>query len=140
MGQKNILVQKLKIEDISSIDKAIRYYNFLFTLYGIKLPKKELELFAFTAIRGTITPLAARKEFIAKFNSSRASIENIKGRLVKKGLLVYVENKYKINPKFILDFNKDIVIRLELKIKENGTEGEVRETDSRKIESTEERC
>lgn len=125
MDQRKILVQKLKFEDDDLLNKAIRYYDFLFTIYGRKLPRRELELFAFTAVRGTITPMPARNEFIQRFKSSKASIENIKGKLVKKGLLVIIDKKYKVNPKFQVDFSKDIVVRVDLKLKPNGTEGKV---------------
>lgn len=124
MDSKRVLVQRLKFEDNSVLSKAIRYYDFLFSIHGKKLPRKELELFAFTAVRGTITPLSAREEFVKKFNSSKPSIENIKGRLVKKGLLVYVDKKYKINPRYNVDFTKDFVIRLDFKLKDDGTEGQ----------------
>ena len=123
MDQKKILVQKLKFEDDDLLTKAIRYYDFFFSIYGKKLPKRELELFSFTSVRGTITPMSARNEFIQKFKSSKASIENIKGKLIKKGLLIFVDKKYRVNPKFQIDFTKDIIIRLDLKLKENGIEG-----------------
>jgi hypothetical protein len=122
MGQKQKIVQKMKFVDDSILEKALRYYRFFFAIYGKKIPPKELELFAFTAVRGTITPKPARLEFINRFGSSSASIENIKSRLVKKNLFVVKDGKYKINPKFSIDFSKDLVLRIDFNLKDEQNE------------------
>lgn len=108
------ILQKLEKKFTSDIQRAIKYYTILSVLNNLGLSIKQIELIAFTAIKGTITSPAARKEFIELFNSSLASLENIKGKLVKRGWLVKVDHKYRINPRVNLDFSKDIVLQINL--------------------------
>lgn len=109
-----INVQKLAKKYDKAIDRALAYYSVFFALNRVKISRKELELVAFTAVRGTITPLSARQEFVEQFNSSLASIENIKGRLVKRGIIVSQNRMFRVNPKFTLDFEKPIILQINL--------------------------
>lgn len=110
-----VIVQKIQKSVESDIEKAIKFYSVIFALNNIKLPQKQLCLLAFTAVRGSITSPAARAEFIKIFGSSLASLENMKQELVKSGLLVKVDRKYKINSQIALDFSKDILLQINLK-------------------------
>ena len=107
-------VQKIRKKTESDIDKAVRYYSVIFALNNIKIPRKQLCLLAFTAVRGSITSPAARQEFIKLFKSSLASLENMKQELVKAGWLVQIDMKYRANPKVALDFSKDIMLQINL--------------------------
>jgi hypothetical protein len=109
-----VIVQKLKKEFSSNLEKAIKYYTILAVLNDIKLTTKQIELLAFTSVKGTITSPASRREFIELFSSSLASLENIKGKLVKGNWLVKVDNKYRTNPQINLDFSKDIILQINL--------------------------
>lgn len=109
-----VVVQKIRKEVASDVEKAIKYYSVLLALNGVRLPQKQLYLLAFTAARGSITSPAARKEFVETFNSSLASLENMKQELVKAGFLVQADMKYRVNPKLVLDFSKDIVLQINL--------------------------
>jgi hypothetical protein len=109
-----VIVQKIKREVASDVEKAIKYYSVLLALNGVKLPQKQLYLLAFTAAKGSITSPAARKEFIEMFNSSLASLENMKQELVKAGFLVQIDMKYRVNPRLALDFSKDILLQINL--------------------------
>jgi hypothetical protein len=109
-----IVVQKIRKEVASEVEKAIKYYSVLLALNAVKLPQKQLYLLAFTAARGSITSPAARKEFVETFNSSLASLENMKQELVKSGFLVQIDMKYRVNPKLALDFSKDIMLQINL--------------------------
>lgn len=110
-----VIVQKIQKKVDSDIEKAIRFYSVIFALNEIKLPYKQLCLLAFTASRGSITSPAARSEFIKMFDSSLASLENMKQELVKSGLLVKIDRKYRVNPQISLDFSKDILLQINLK-------------------------
>ena len=110
----NVIVQKLGKKVTSDVEKAIKYYSVLLALNGVKIPQKQLYLLAFTAARGSITSPAARREFIEMFDSSLASLENMKQKLVKAEFLVQVEMKYRLNPALALDFSKDIVLQINL--------------------------
>lgn len=109
-----VIVQRLGTKVASDVEKAIKYYSVLLALNGVKLPQKQLYLLAFTAARGSITSPAARKEFVDTFNSSLASLENMKQELVKAGFLVQTDMKYRVKPSLALDFSKDIVLQINL--------------------------
>lgn len=111
-----VIVQKIQKSVGSDIEKAIKFYSVIFALNEIKLPQKQLYLLAFTAARGSITSPAARAEFIKIFGSSLASLENMKQELVKNGLLVKVDRKYRVNPQIALDFSKDILLQINLTV------------------------
>ena len=110
-----VIVQTIQRSVSSDVEKAIKYYSVMFSLNNIRLPQKQLYLLAFTAARGSITSPAARKEFVEAFDSSLASLENMKQELVKAGLLVQIDMKYKVNPQIALDFTRDIVLKINLK-------------------------
>lgn len=112
------VVQKIVKSTDSELHRAMKYYAVLAALNDLKLGPKELELVAFTAVKGTIT--YHKDEFVKKFNSSVASLENIKGRLVRKGWLVKVDNKYKVNPIIALDFSDDLLVQIQLSKKPDG--------------------
>lgn len=110
-----VVLQKLEKGFLRRLDKAIAYYNILSTLNKLNLQAREIELLAFTAIRGTITPISAREEFVRLFGSSLASLENIKCRLVKKKLLHKTGEMYRVIPEIMLDFNRDLILQINLK-------------------------
>lgn len=114
-----VVVQKLmkKVKDETEV--AIIYYRLISALNNLKLSAKQIELLAFTAVRGTITPLKARKEFVKLFNSSINSVENLKGKLVKRGLLVKEGGLYKVRKELALDFSGEIWLQLKLMQKDD---------------------
>jgi hypothetical protein len=113
-----VVLQKLQKGYSRKLDVAIAYYKLLSTLNNLNLQAKEIELLAFTAIRGTITPVSARLEFINLFGSSKASLENIKCRLVKKKLLYKHGEMYRVVPEIAPDFSRNIVMQINLTSKQ----------------------
>lgn len=109
-----VLVQKLAKHYDKKLDTAIAYYSLLSTLQELNLQRREIELLAFTAVRGTITPPAARREFTERFGSSLATIENVKGKLIRKDLLRKTGDMYRVNPAIALDFSRPIVMQINL--------------------------
>ena len=109
-----VVVQKIQAEVDSDLQKAIKYYSILCAVKGIKLSRRQLELLSFIAVKGTISSPAVRKEFVDTFKSSLASLENLKGKLVRKGWLVEVDRKYRVNPRLLIDFSKDIILQINL--------------------------
>lgn len=117
--EKEVVIQKLFRKEESPISLSIRYFSILSMLFGMELTRKEIELLAFVAVRGTITPVSAREEFITLFGSSKNSIENIKGSLSRKNLLIKVDKKYKVHPQFTsMDFSKDLILQITLNHKQ----------------------
>lgn len=119
---EEVVIQTLQKNHEIALDKAITYYSVLCTLNNIKLQKRQLELLAFTAIRGTITPQSAREEFAKLFDTSLDTIENLKGQLTKMGLLINDNKMYRVNPEIMLDFSKPIflIINLTQNVSENS--------------------
>lgn len=109
-----VIVQRLEKRLPSDIHRAVKYYSILSVLNDLELTDKQVELLAFTSIRGTITSPSARKEFVEMFDSSLPSLENIKGKLVRRGWLTKIEGKYRVNPRVNLDFTKDIILQINL--------------------------
>lgn len=107
------------------LEKAIVYYGVICALNNIKLGNRELQLLAFTGVRGTITPKPAREEFARLFDSSLHTIENAKGVLVRKRLLVKDGEMYRVNPELLPPFSEDFG----LYIKFNNGEDEKHEPD-----------
>lgn len=110
-----VIVQRLEKKLGSDLAKAVAYYSILACLNKLSLTERQIELLAFTSIRGTITNPSARKEFIELFDSSLASLENLKGKLVKAGWLIKVDNKYRIHSSLTMDFTKDVILQIKLK-------------------------
>lgn len=100
-------IQKIVRNEREMIDIAFKYYSIMSILHNLNLPVRQTQLLAFTAIRGTITPLSAREEFVKMFGSSMNSVENMKGKLFKQGLLVVNGGMYKVNPQILPDFSQD---------------------------------
>jgi uncharacterized protein YceH (UPF0502 family) len=111
-----VIVQKLARKYSKSIDRAIAYYSFLSSFNNLKLQKREIELLAFTAIRGTITPLAAREEFAKQFSTTIDTIENLKGSLKKREFIIKDGKMYRVHPAICFDFEKPIILQIKLDI------------------------
>lgn len=120
-----MIIQRLAKQYDDALEKAITYYSLLCILNGIKLGNREIQLLAFTAVRGTITPKPAREEFAKLFDSSLHTIENAKGVLVKRNLLIKDGDMYRVHPKISLDFNQPITLIITL----NNGEDEEHEPD-----------
>lgn len=109
-----VILQKLRKQLPSDIHKAVKYYSLLSVLNDLGLTLKQVELLAFTAVRGTITSPSARTEFVEMFGSSLASLENVKNKLKRRGWLLRIDNKYRVNPRVNLDFSRDIILQINL--------------------------
>jgi Fic family protein len=111
---KKIIVQKLRKNISSNFDNAEMYYTILSAVNNLKLTEREIQLVAFTAIKGNISYANIREEFCKKYGSSSATINNIISKLKKIGVLVKDGGKVKVNPVIVLDFANDISLELKL--------------------------
>ena len=116
-SSKKIIVQKFlrKIEDNYAM--AEKYYSVLSTINNLKLTQREVQLVAFTAIRGNISYSSIREDFCNKYNSTSPTINNIISKLKRIGVFVKDGSKIKVNPVIILNFSNDIT--LEIKMEHN---------------------
>jgi hypothetical protein len=96
---------------------AEKYYSVLSTINNLKLTQREIQLVAFTAIRGNISYSSIREDFCNKYNSTSPTINNIISKLKRIGVFVKDGSKIKVNPVIILNFSNDVT--LEIKMEHN---------------------
>jgi hypothetical protein len=105
--------QEIKKEFSSEFDKALTYYTVLFALGGFELRPSELNLVAFSALKGTISTPPVKKEFMEKFNYSAAFTNNLISALKKKRIIVKgIDNKNRIAPSLVIDFKKPTLLNI----------------------------
>jgi hypothetical protein len=112
--EKKIIVQKLRKKEIDSLSVAKRYYSILSAINDLNLTEREIQLIAFTAIKGNISYSTNREEFCKLYNSSSPTINNIISKLKKIGIFVKDASKIKVNPKILLPFENNIIIQTEI--------------------------
>jgi len=109
-----MIVQSLKKVVDTDIQLAEKYYSVLFTINNLHLTEREIQLVAFTAIKGNITYANVREEFCKTYNSTSPTINNIVSKLKKLGIFVKENGKVKVNPKICIDFKKDLMLNIKL--------------------------
>lgn len=112
--EKTIIKQKLKKKEVDSFSLAEKYYSILSAVNNLKLTQREIQLIAFTAIRGNISYANIREEFCNKYNTTSPTINNIISKLKKINVLVKDGTKVKVNPVIILNFDNDINMEINL--------------------------
>jgi len=106
------IVQRLKTSVSDNYVLAEKYYRLLSAVNDLKLTNREVQLIAFTAIKGNISYANIRKEFCDKYDSTPPAINNIISKLKKMGVFVKDGTKVKVNPVILLNFEKDIVLQI----------------------------
>jgi TATA-box binding protein (TBP) (component of TFIID and TFIIIB) len=109
-----MIVQKFKKVENDSFSLAERYYTLLSAVNSLGLTEREIQLVAFTAIKGNISYANIREEFCKKYESSSATINNIISKLKKINVLVKDGGKVKVNNVIVLDFTKDITLEIKM--------------------------
>lgn len=114
METNKYILQKLKKSVNSEFERAEMYYGVLSLVNNLGLTEREIQLIAFTAIRGNITNVNVINEFCKKHNSSYNTIKNIVWKLKRYGIFTKQNNKIKINPVICLDFNKPLTLQINI--------------------------
>lgn len=109
-----MIVQRLKRDVSTDIELAEKYYSILSAINNIHLTEREIQLIAFTAIKGNITYANVREEFCKTYNSTSPTINNIISKLKKIGIFVKENGKVKVNPIIVIDFKKDLFLDIKL--------------------------
>ena len=109
-----MIVQSLKKIVSTEFQLAEKYYNILFTINNLHLTEREIQLIAFTAIKGNITYANVREEFCKTYNSTSPTINNIVSKLKRMGIFIKENGKVKINPKICIDFKKDLMLNIKI--------------------------
>lgn len=92
----------------TEFELARKFYSVLFILNDAPLTNKEMDLLAFTAVRGSISTLPAKTDFGKEFGMSNSSINNIISKLQRMGILKKIEGKTKVNPQIQVDLTKKL--------------------------------
>ena len=115
METNNVMVvQSIKKVVDTDIQLAEMYYSILSIINNLHLTEREIQLIAFTSIKGNITYANVREEFCNKYNSTSPSINNIISKLKKVGIFVKENGKVKVNPIISIDFTKDLTLDIKL--------------------------
>jgi hypothetical protein len=109
-----MIVQKLKKKVSNEYDRAEKYYSILSCINDLKLTEREIQLVAYTAVKGNITYANVREEFCKKYNTSSATINNIISKLKKLKIFIKEDSKVRVNPVIVIDFKKELVIQTKL--------------------------
>lgn len=115
-----MILQKLKSDVENAYSMAERYYMILSALNDLHLTEREVQLIAFTAVRGNMSYANIREDFCKKYNTSSPTINNIISQLKKKGIMVKEGNKVKVNPVIVVNFQTEALV---LKIQLNKLDG-----------------
>jgi TATA-box binding protein (TBP) (component of TFIID and TFIIIB) len=109
-----MIVQRLKLDVSTDMELAEKYYSILSAINNLHLTEREIQLIAFTAIKGNITYANVREEFCKTYKSTSPTINNIVSKLKKIGVFIKENGKVKVNPIISIDFKKDITLDIRL--------------------------
>ena len=112
--EKRITYQKLGASFQDKYALAQRYYELLFCLNAFNATEREIELIAFTAVKGNISFANVKEEFCKKHNTTLATVNNMISRLKKIGILVKDGEKVKVIPNIVLNFDNDVVLQIKM--------------------------
>lgn len=115
METNKITVQRMRFSSQDNYALAERYYALVSALNNMKLTQREIQLMAFTAVRGNMSFANIRDEFCKKFDTTSPTINNIISKLKKLGVLTKVNGKVKMNPILQLNFVNDVTLEIRLK-------------------------
>jgi len=106
--------QRIGAELDGNMALAERYYSVLFTINDIHLTERELQLVAFTAIRGNMTYANIREDFCKRYSTTSPTINNMISRLKRLGIFIKEASKVRINSGIVLNFDNDIRMEINL--------------------------
>jgi|SaaInlV_120m_DNA_3_1039746.scaffolds.fasta_scaffold07110_7 hypothetical protein len=118
MKNQSIVVQTVKKSLGNEYELAEKYYSILSALNNLSLTKREIELIAFTAIKGNISYANTRTEFCREYKTTTATINNIVSKLKKMEIFKKYDKKISINPAIVVDFKKNLNLILKLEHEE----------------------
>jgi hypothetical protein len=113
---KKTTIQKFNRKENTLFDVAKRYYSILSAINDLNLTKREIQLVAFTAIKGNISYSSIRDEFCKLHKSSSPTINNIISKLKKKQIFVKDASKIKVNPLILLPFENNLIIQTKVEL------------------------
>lgn len=109
-----IMVQNFKKYVDNEYQRAEIYYSILSSVNDFNLTPREIQLVAFTAIKGNMSNGNVRNEFCKLHDTSVSTINNIISKLKKLQIFIKEKDKIKVNPSIVLDFKQNILIGINL--------------------------
>lgn len=133
-------VQKLSKDSSNRLELAQKYYSLISALNNLQLTEREVQLVAFSAVRGSLSFATVREDFCSIYKSSFPTINNMVSKLKKSFILIKQGKKIVVNPLIALDFSKPLVLQITLTINNEHNYGETSEhapegVSSQEIES-----
>ena len=117
--ENQIIYQKLKQNVVDEYQQGEKYYAILSVINALALTKRDVQLAAFTAVKGSISEIKLKNEFCKKHKTSLPTVNNLISRLKKKNILVKNKDGIIVNPVISLDFKKPL--RLEINLQNGET-------------------
>ena len=112
--EPTVTLQRLRKVVPTDIQLAEKYYSILSAVNSLHLTQREIQLIAFTSIKGNITYANVREEFCKLHNTTSPTINHIISKLKKIGIFIKEGGKVKINPMIVIDFKKDVTLGITL--------------------------
>lgn len=110
--KKRITYQRIGKSVSDRYEVANRYYNMLSVLNDFKLTEREIQLVAFSAIRGSLSYANVRQDFCERYDTSGATINNMISRLKRLHIFIKENGKVKVNPGIVINFDNEIVLHI----------------------------
>ena len=107
------IVQRLKVGGDRFV-LSERYYSILSAINNLRLTGREVQMLAFTAVKGSMSFANVRDEFCKRYSTTGPTINNMVSKLKRMGLLTKVRGKIRVNPIIQLDFTKDIILQIRM--------------------------
>jgi hypothetical protein len=107
-------VQKLAKSSSNKLELAQQYYAIISALNNLYLTEREIQLVAFSAVRGSISFANVREDFCSIYNSSFPTINNMVSKLKKSYVLIKQGKQIVVNPRIALDFSKPLILQITL--------------------------
>jgi hypothetical protein len=113
-----MIIQKLKYRPNDALQLAEYYFGIMSIVNNLELAKREIQLLAFTAVKGNIGTPLSKKEFVKEYDSSLATVGNIVSKLTKEvinvrpALLVKEKKLVVINKALALEFEKSLKLEI----------------------------
>jgi len=129
-------VQKLSKDSSNRLELAQKYYSLISALNNLALTEREIQLVAFSAVRGSISFATVREDFCSLYQSSFPTINNMVSKLKKSYVLIKQGKQIVVNPRIALDFSKPIILQITLTHNANNN-GETTEYAAERVPSEE---
>ena len=113
---ETMTIQKLEKSNPDSLHLAQQYYGLISALNNLALTEREVQLLAYTAVRGSISYATVREDFCKIYSSSFPTINNIVSKLKRVGILVKAGKQIVVNPRIALDFSKPLILQITLTV------------------------